>query len=351
METLYEKETEAFDFSIKAREEELEEDMKDTKKALEQTNNLKDTLAEVEENPIIIKKLETNLKSLLNQLDEHDEIIAGLQEERDKLDEELLAAQKEAGEARTDLKDYEDEQLANFEMRIIEYSKEFDDAKARTDKYDKDLMNADSEYQTITSDADKEAAAEYQKIKQARVDLADSKKELSSLIEKKELHQSTMEKHDKNSKDLETELKKINQNMVDIEQLISTVSEEEDKASLETQMSGLKEQSDIKTKELDMERKTVSKLQSELEGIETTINQTLEKIKTYEETASLELVEPTKEELKEREVELAKYKMRIVFGQIDATSEMMLAARKEIQVYDALDTALELESDEIKAKI
>jgi len=48
--------------------------------------------------------------------------------------------------------------------------------------------------------------------------------------------------------------------MVDIEQLISTVSEEEDKASLETQMSGLKEQSDIKTKELDMERKTVSKL-------------------------------------------------------------------------------------------
>jgi len=77
----------------------------------------------------------------------------------------------------------------------------------------------------------------------------------------------------------------------------------------------------------------------------------LEKIKTYEETASLELVEPTKEELKEREVELAKYKMRIVFGQIDATSEMMLAARKEIQVYDALDTALELESDEIKAKI
>jgi len=126
------------------------------------------------------------------------------------LDEELLAAQKEAGEARTDLKDYEDEQLANFEMRIIEYSKEFDDAKARTDKYDKDLMNADSEYQTITSDADKEAAAEYQKIKQARVDLADSKKELSSLIEKKELHQSTMEKHDKNSKDLETELKKIN---------------------------------------------------------------------------------------------------------------------------------------------
>jgi hypothetical protein len=102
-----------------------------------------------------------------------------------------------------------------------------------------------------------------------------------------------------------------------------------------------------------LEKATIEELDAQLDAIDAKIAGLADKIKTTEELASQEIEEPalTETERKQREMELAKYKMRIVFGQIDATREMLTAARKEIQVYEAMDTALELESQDNKAKI
>jgi len=102
-----------------------------------------------------------------------------------------------------------------------------------------------------------------------------------------------------------------------------------------------------------LEKATIEELDAQLDAIDAKIAGLADKIKTTEELASQEIEEPalTETERKQREMELAKHKMRIVFGQIDATREMLTAARKEIQVYEAMDTALELESQDNKAKI
>jgi len=232
LEETYDKQAAAFEYSIKAREEQLARDTKDAEEALAQTNKFKATLAEVEENPWIIEKLRVRKETLEKELTQQDELIAGLKEDRAKLDLELIEAEKEAEVARTDLKEYETEQLANFESRIIEYSAEFDTAKERVSQYEADMMAAANGFTAIESDAEKERREEVETIMQARADLSDAKADMKDAMESKEAKEATRAKHEKNMKAMTAELEASNESLTDIEQLIASVPEGE-RADLE----------------------------------------------------------------------------------------------------------------------